>query len=114
MLRQTIAKRLRKKLQEVRQWLLAHRHDPVPVVGAWLRNVVQGYYNYHAVPCNGAALETFRREVSRAWLHALRRRSQKSRHLMWERATRLFEAWLPRPRILHPYPGVRFHARHPR
>ena len=112
--RQTIAQRLRKKVQEVKAWLMAHRHDPVPVVGAWLRSVVQGYFHYHAVPCNGAALLTFGSEVSRAWLHALRRRSQKGRHLTWERAKRLFQTWLPSPRILHPYPGVRFHARHPR
>ena len=112
-LRQTIAQRLRAKLQEVRQWLKAHRHNPVPVVGAWLRSVVRGYFNYHAVPCNGAALRAFRREVDRAWLHALRRRSQKGRCLTWDRARRLFQTWLPSPRILHPYPSVRFHARHP-
>ncbi len=113
-LRETVAKRLRKKVKEVREWRMAHRHDRVPDVGAWLRRVVQGHFAYYAVPMNGRALETFRHEVSRAWLHALRRRSQKSRHRTWDRAKRLFETWLPKPRILHPYPSVRFHARHPR
>ena len=60
------------------------------------------------------ALATFRREASRAWLWALRRRSHKGRHLSWSRMTRLMETWLPKARILHPYPNVRFHARHPR
>jgi hypothetical protein len=27
-------------------------HDPVAQTGAWLRSVVQGYFNYHAVPGN--------------------------------------------------------------
>jgi group II intron reverse transcriptase/maturase len=113
-LRQTIAKRLRAKAKAVRKWLLAHRHDPVPEVGRRLRQVVGGHFHYYAVPGNWPALEAFRRLVSRAWLHALRRRSQKSRHLSWERIERLLETWLPPPRILHPHPYVRFHAIHPR
>ena len=112
--RQTLAQRLRAKVQKVREWLMAHRHDPVPALGRWLRSVVQGYFNYHAVPGNWQALATFRREVSRAWLWAMRRRSHKGRHLGWSRMTRLLTTWLPTVRILHPYPSVRFHARHPR
>jgi hypothetical protein len=30
------------------------------------------------------------------------------------RATRLFQRWLPTPRLVHPYPDVRFDATHPR
>ena len=81
--------------------------------GEWLRSVVQGYFNYHAVPGNFAALQTFRREVARAWLEALRRRSQRHR-LPWERFAQLVDRFLPVPRILHPEPGVRFDATHPR
>jgi hypothetical protein len=40
----------------------------------WLRRVVQGYFNYHAVPGNVYRLGTFRKEVARAWLHVLRQR----------------------------------------
>jgi len=112
--RQTIAKRLRAKAQEVREWLKAHRHDPVPDMGRWLRSVVQGYFNYHAVPGNWRALGTFRQEASRAWLWALRRRSQTGRCLGWSRISHLRETWLPKARILHPHPNVRFHAKHPR
>jgi len=74
---------------------------------------VQGYFHYHAVPGNFAALQTFRREVARAWLAALRRRSQRHR-LAWERFVTILDRYLPRPRILHPEPGVRFDAKHPR
>ena len=112
--RRTIAQRLRAKAKAVKEWLMAHRHDPVPKLGRWLRTVVQGYYNYHAVPGNWQALAAVRRLVSRAWLHAMRRRSQKGRHLSWARMARLVETWLPMPRILHPYPPARFYVRHPR
>ena len=106
--RQTLAQRLRARSRRSGSGSWAHRHDPVPALGRWLRSVVQGYFNYHAVPGNWLALATFRREVSRAWLWALRRRSHKGRHLSWSRMTRLLATWLPNVRILHPYPAVRF------
>ena len=81
--------------------------------GEWLRSVVQGYFHYHAVPGNFAALRTFQREVARMWLAALRRRSQRDRH-SWERFRPIVNRYLPTPRILHPLPGVRFDAMHPR
>jgi len=113
--RQSLAKRLRAKVKKVREWLTVHRHDPVPAMGRWLRSVVQGYFNYHAVPGNRPALWAFRQEVSRAWLWTLRRRSQKEgRRRRWPRTSRLVKTWLPMPSTLHPFPSVRFHARHPR
>lgn len=111
--RQTIKKRLRSKLQAVRQELRKRWHERIAETGKWLRSVVQGYFNYHAVPGNFAALQTFRREVARAWLEALRRRSQRHR-LPWERFRSILDRYLPLPRILHPEPGVRFDARYPR
>jgi hypothetical protein len=50
--RMTVRKRMRKKLQEIKQQLHLRMHDPVPQTGAWLRSVVQGYFNYYAVPGN--------------------------------------------------------------
>src|SRR3981189_1619562 len=50
--RMTIRKRMRKKLQEIKQQLRLRMHDPVPQTGAWLRSVVQGYFNYYAVRGN--------------------------------------------------------------
>lgn len=111
--RQTVKKRLRSKLQEVRQELRKRWHERVAETGDWLRTVVQGYFNYHAVPGNFAALQTFRREVVRAWLATLRRRSQRHR-LPWERFRSVIDRHLPLPRILHPEPGVRFDAKYPR
>ena len=42
-------------------------HDPVPQTGAWLRSVVQGYFNYYAVPGNLDSLGLFRERVLRYW-----------------------------------------------
>ena len=54
------------------------------------------------------------RERLRAlWWQTLRRRSQQ-RHYSWTRMMALGERWLPSPRVLHPYPAVRFAASHPR
>ena len=50
--RTTIRKRMRAKLRELKQQLGMHRHDPVPQTGGWLKWVVQGYFNYYAVPGN--------------------------------------------------------------
>ncbi len=106
--RKTIAKRLRTKVKEVKQLLMRRRHTPVPEQGRWLRSVVQGYFNYHGVPGNREALNTFRTQINRAWLRALRSRSQKGRSLTWERMTKLIATWIPTAKIVHPYPDQRF------
>src|SRR5450631_4055262 len=41
------------------------------------------------------------------------RRSQKG-GLTWARMAKLADDWLPKPRILHPWPNQRFAVRHPR
>jgi hypothetical protein len=48
--RKTIGKRMRAKLQQIRQKLRQRMHESVPETGKWLRSVAQGYFNYHAVP----------------------------------------------------------------
>lgn len=105
--RKTIAKRLRGKAKAVREEIMRRRHDAVPEQGRWLRSVVQGHLNYYAVPGNKQSIDSFRTEVIKGWLHALRRRSQKSRNLTWERVKRLIKTWIPTARILHPYPSER-------
>ena len=80
-------------------------HDPVAQTGEWLRSVVQGYFNYHAVPGNLDSLGAFRDRVTRLWRRTLRRRGQK-RPPNWTRLHRLAERWIPQPRVLHPYPEL--------
>lgn len=112
--RKTIAKRLRDKAKAVREEIMRRRHDPVPEQGKWLCSVVQGHFNYFAVPGNKPSIDAFRTEVIKGWLHALRRRSQKSRRLTWERVMRLVSTWIPRAGILHPYPSQRLRVINPR
>jgi RNA-directed DNA polymerase len=109
--RKTVAKRLRQKLKEVKALLRRRLHEPVPVLGKWLGSVVRGFMNYYAVPGNFAGINAFRTQVTRLWLQALRRRSQKHR-LTWDRFRRYADKWLVKCRILHMYPNARFHAIH--
>jgi RNA-directed DNA polymerase len=105
--------RMRAKLQEIKQGLRRRMHRPIPEQGKWLKQVVTGYFNYHAVPTNGRALATFRFFISDLWRRTLRRRSQKDR-MSWQRIERLANDFLPKPRILHPWPDARFAVTHPR
>jgi len=112
--RLSMAKRLRRKIQEVSGKLREIRHAPVPEQGHWLRQVIQGYFNYHAIPGNRRALDAFRTLLARAWFRSLRTRSQKARHLTWDRMQVVISRWLPKPRILHPYPNQRLCVQYPR
>jgi len=111
--RKTIAKRLRAKLREVKEYLRRHMHDGLIPLGCRLRSVVRGFMNYHAVPGNIASVLTFRPQVARSWFHALRRRGDRHR-IIWARFGPFANRWLPRARVLHPHPSLRFYARHPR
>ena len=111
--RRTVRKRMRSKLRQIKQQLRERMHDPVPQTGEWLKSVVQGYFNYHAVPGNMESLNVFRHRVTRLWRRVLLRRGGKRRP-NWARVNRLVEYWLPTPCVLHPYPEVRFAASHPR
>jgi group II intron reverse transcriptase/maturase len=109
-LRLTAKSRMREVLRSIRRELMRRRHLPLREQGQWLRRVVQGYFAYHAVPKNGQRLTAFRVEVRRAWIHALRRRSQRTR-MNWSRFQSVADPWIPAVRILHPWPTVRFDVR---
>ena len=104
--RQTMRKRLRAKLKEVKAELRQRWHAPIPEVGSWLRAVVSGHFRYYGVAGNLRSLAQFRVAVARLWHRALERRSQKAR-VRWERMVRLIERWLPPARIYHAYPSQR-------
>jgi len=94
--------------------LMRARHNiPVPAQGARLCKVLQGYFGYYAVWTNLRLLRSFRTQVIRAWMHALRRRSQRHR-MSWGRMGLLVKRWIPPVRSTHPWPEKRFAARHSR
>ncbi|HET7805877.1 MAG TPA: group II intron reverse transcriptase/maturase [Pseudolabrys sp.] len=105
--RRTRPDRMRAKLKAVSQEMRRRMHQPVPTVGKWLGHVVKGYFNYHAVPTNFHTLRVFRDAITRQWRQRLCRRSDKG-YVAWQSMKQLADAWLPRPRILHPWPNVRF------
>ena len=102
-LRQTMSKRKRAKLKEVRKELRKRMHHRVAEVGKWLRLVVEGHNRYFGVPANQHSLASFRFQVVADWYWTLRRRSQ-TRRLTWEQMVRLANHWLPPPTLHHPYP----------
>lgn len=105
--------RMRSKLRAIKAELRQRMHEPIPEQGKWLAQVVRGYFAYHAVPTNARNLGAFLHYVKRLWQRALRRRSQKD-GTTWERVANLAAEFLPKPRVLHPWPDERFLATHPR
>jgi RNA-directed DNA polymerase len=104
--RQTSRKKFRAKLADLKQEIRRRAFRAHRTVGPWLRSVVTGHFNYYGVPLNFDALARFRDEVVKLWLRALRRLSQRHR-TTWPRMKRLADRWIPRPRIVHPYPDER-------
>ncbi|HEY2013215.1 MAG TPA: hypothetical protein VGH38_06910 [Bryobacteraceae bacterium] len=111
--RKTRRDRSRAKLQEIKEELRRRRHYPIPQQGQWLQQVVRGFFAYHAVPTNMPALVMFRRRVTEIWWRTLKRRSQRDK-TTWQRAREIADDWLPKPKILHPWPSERFAVKHPR
>jgi group II intron reverse transcriptase/maturase len=105
----TMRKRFTAKLQSVKVELRKRMHQPIAKQAKWLRSVVRGYFQYHAIPGNWKALGAFRTQVTRMWYRTLRRRSHKSR-INWDRMTKIARAVLPPARILHPWPEQRYDA----
>jgi RNA-directed DNA polymerase len=107
--RVTSKKRMRSKLRELKAEMRRRRHLPLPDQGRWVGRVLQGHFNYYAVPDNSEALRAFRNRVIRHWRRSLSRRSQRG-HVTWQRIYRIASRWLPPAGILHPWPAVRFAA----
>jgi group II intron reverse transcriptase/maturase len=112
--RKTIKKRFVKKYKEVKQELKERMHDDVIETGKWLNSVIRGFQNYYAVPGNMNAVKSFYDQTTSAWLHTLRRRSQKGRNFTWERFEKLIRWLIPRVRMIHPFPSQRFQRYYPR
>ena len=108
------AKKLRNKLRELKDSLKRKMHLDLAQVGSWLSSVYRGWCNYHAIPGNSTRLQQFRTAIQQLWLRVLRRRTQRGRRMTWQKFSSLVKRWLPTPKILHPYPDVRFDRLHPR
>ncbi len=109
--RKTQRTRLIKQLKRIRSELKGKRlHHKIHQTGRWLNKVVIGHLNYYSVPLNMNSVGFFILELKRAWLKALRRRSQRNK-MTWERFSKYCNIFIPSPRVMHPYPEARFDAR---
>jgi RNA-directed DNA polymerase len=106
LVRLTMRQRLRAKLREVKDAFRWRWHAPLPDVGKWLASIIRGHFNYYAVPLNFDAIQAFHKQVTCLWRRGLCRRSHKG-HVTWERMQRIARRFLPRPRIVHPWPDQR-------
>jgi RNA-directed DNA polymerase len=102
--------RIRAKLRALKAALRRVMHRPIPVVGAWLKRVLEGYYAYFAVPGALGPLVKMRHQLGYTWFRTLRRRDQ-NRTLNWTRMRNIVDTWLPEPHRMHPLPAERFHVR---
>jgi hypothetical protein len=109
LMRESIKKKLRDKIKQIGNTLMQYRHKPLWELGGWLRKVLTGCYNYFAIPGNHTSLQMMRTEVARAWIKAMRRRSQKGRNFNWFKMQRWITRFSPHTRVRHPYPNQRFH-----
>ena len=80
---------MRARLRALKEELQRRMHEPIPRQGKWLRQVVRGYFAYHAVPTNGKSMSTFRHYVMDLWRRALQRRSQRDRSTWGKPNTRV-------------------------
>ena len=94
--RKSRSDRVQARLAEVKEELRHRRLQPIPEQGKWLAQVVAGFFNYHAVPTNFAALQAFRDHVRDLWRRSLRRRSQRD-NTTYERMKKLANDWLASP-----------------
>ena len=105
--------RMRGKLKEIKEEMRRRMHQSIPEQGRWLAQVVRGYFAYHAVPTNSATIGAFRHHVVDLWRCSLSRRSQRG-GITWQRIKRIADDWLPKPKVLHPWPQQRFAVRYSR
>jgi group II intron reverse transcriptase/maturase len=108
----TSQKKRQRTLADLYRELRRRRHEDIRATHEWISAVLNGYYEYFAVPTNERMLERFRRHLGNAWLRQLQRRSQRGRCWSIAKVKRFEQRFaLPRPAIRHPWPEVRFAAR---
>lgn len=111
--RKSIRKRLLARLKVLRKEIFNRRHRPVRETARWLCSVIRGHINYFAIHGNLNSVYLFIYEISRSWYRSLCRRSQRKR-LNWEKFQKYLEPLLPRVKIMHEYPSIRFDAKYSR
>jgi group II intron reverse transcriptase/maturase len=113
LLRRTMRKRTHRIIEHVKAGLKLRWNHSIKEQGQWLKSVMQGVFNYYAVPTNGQRLSGLRERISLLWLIMLRQKSQRAK-MAWETMSKIIRAWIPTVRIIHPYPSRRLVVTYPR
>ena len=99
MKRKTSAKKVRKKLKEINQWIKVHRNLPKKIIIDKLTVRLKGYYRYYGITDNYYSIKEFGFLVEKALFHWLNKRSQKKSY-NWEGFNRMLKRYpLPKPAI---------------
>ncbi len=80
--------RVKARLQAIKAELRRRRHQAIDEQGRWLKQVVTGFFAYHAVPTNSRTLVVFHNQVANLWRRALRRRGSRDR-TTWARMEKI-------------------------
>ena len=98
--RKTQAKRLARKLKAIREEMKHRMHAPLREQHRWLRQVLNGHYQYFGVIFNYRSLRVFKACVVKDWRKVLGKRSQKG-CMNWANYRQLLIALpLPEP-VIH-------------
>jgi len=65
---------MRAKLREIKEQIMAIRHEGIDGQGQWLAQVLRGWMAYYAGPTSGSTLSAFRHHLIERWHAALMRR----------------------------------------
>ena len=90
--RRTAKKKLKAKLQDMKDWLRSRLIVPLREVWPLVNAKLTGHFQYYNVNDNWPSLEKYRRLVSRLCFRWLRRRSQKGKTLSWSDYYQLLSA----------------------
>lgn len=82
--RKTAAKRLRRTLHAITDWVRRHRHTGMAEQFATLVRKLSGHYAYYGITGNARGLNQVRTGVQKLWYRWLQRRSRKPGRLTWE------------------------------
>jgi RNA-directed DNA polymerase len=104
---------LGKQIKAVQRELRRRMHEPPNLTAKWLDRVLRGHLSYYGVPGNIDRLSLFKNEIVKRWFK-MRRRCSQRHTITWEKFGPLARRYLPRVRIVYPYPELRFRARYSR
>ena len=105
---------MRAKLREIKEELRRRMHQPIPEQGQWLRQVVTGFFAYHAVPTNSRGAGAFRYHVDRPLAARASAAQPEGSTSTWQRIEEAGRRLAPKAANPSSMAAQRFAVKHPR